>query len=557
MNGRLGAVIVLTLVNVAFADEIIRANEDLPSYLRGAVSFDETGTLKLHGYKEDTPHITFNLTFNKPVVTFHLCTQPRSLCSLPVDDHQRAVFCLKTESNQFLYKDECPPGMSGVEIITENADAGSFLISNDENGAKVPIRIENCAKLDFEIGDAYNYDYMILRTNPEVKFETKKLKILERANIRRSEILYFKNTNPKCGVYLLLNDTLITTNDNVGKLPSFFDPYFTVPPSPPPTNATEAEDEEAGEAVASAAVPVLKIVFIVVGVVVILVFVFVFFFLLYQRKKRKEYQAQSLSDKTPPLLLPKGSSNDVVAPVTPEKAPIRTPAPSAEMQSTPGASKQPPSTAVAPPPPSTDQKSATNSAVTAFQPPRGLRAMRTADELYRLALTADVRVERNVYLDLAIESANDEINAWEKSPAGKRNDTSILPLVAQRIISARQRKLTMLQSKIPNRLLPEQVDGLSYEDINDLALIEMKSMNIRYALFDMACDAIKRAYEEAYATASFDKESVDPLVYQVQLGVLELNEEPLRVAEQRRRLVEDYLRLKGIIVKEGFNSKSR
>ena len=54
-------------------------------------------------------------------------------------------------------------------------------------------------------------------------------------------------------------------------------------------------------------------------------------------------------------------------------------------------------------------------------------------------------------------------------------------------------------------------------------------------------ELIKRAFEDAPPDAQFDKEKIDPLLYQYQLGIYEINEEPLKVAEHRNKLLNEIL----------------
>uniref|UniRef100_A0AC34GUT3 Envelope protein n=1 Tax=Panagrolaimus sp. ES5 TaxID=591445 RepID=A0AC34GUT3_9BILA len=180
---------------------------------------------------------------------------------------------------------------------------------------------------------------------------------------------------------------------------------------------------------------------------------------------------------------------------------------------------------------------------TAVLPPQGLRALKNADELYRLALTAESRDERNVYLDSAIENANEEIEIWKNSTLSQSNDTSSLPIIAKRIIKAKKAGVKLISTKDPTKLIPEQMDGLTYEQINDLALIEHYP-NVRYALFERAAELIKRAFEDSAPDAHFDKETIEPLLYQYQLAIYEVNEEPHKEVEQRNKLLDEILKKK-------------
>lgn len=121
--------------------------------------------------------------------------------------------------------------------------------------------------------------------------------------------------------------------------------------------------------------------------------------------------------------------------------------------------------------------------------------------MYRLALTAETREERNVYLDCAVfvfvssnrfltiflfsDNANEEIEIWKNSNLALTNDLSMLPVIAKRIIKAKKSGIKLIPTKDPTKLIPEQMDGLTYEQINDLALIESYP-NVRYALFERA-----------------------------------------------------------------------
>uniref|UniRef100_A0A914Y8J9 Uncharacterized protein n=1 Tax=Panagrolaimus superbus TaxID=310955 RepID=A0A914Y8J9_9BILA len=180
---------------------------------------------------------------------------------------------------------------------------------------------------------------------------------------------------------------------------------------------------------------------------------------------------------------------------------------------------------------------------TAVLPPQGLRGLKNADELYRLALTAESREERNVYLDSAIENANEEIEIWRHSPLSQTNDTSSLPIIAKRILKAKKAGVKIISTKDPTKLIPEQMDGLTYEQINDLALIEHYP-NVRYSLFERAAELIKRAFEDCAPDAHFDKDTIEPLLYQYQLGVYEVNEEPHKEVEQRNKLLDEILKKK-------------
>ena len=62
---------------------------------------------------------------------------------------------------------------------------------------------------------------------------------------------------------------------------------------------------------------------------------------------------------------------------------------------------------------------------------------------------------------------------------------SSLSIISRRMIMAKKAGVKLVTTRDPTKLIPEQMDGLTYEQINDLALIETYP-NVRYSLFDRA-----------------------------------------------------------------------
>uniref|UniRef100_A0AC35G275 Uncharacterized protein n=1 Tax=Panagrolaimus sp. PS1159 TaxID=55785 RepID=A0AC35G275_9BILA len=141
------------------------------------------------------------------------------------------------------------------------------------------------------------------------------------------------------------------------------------------------------------------------------------------------------------------------------------------------------------------------------------------------------------------ESANEELQIWQSSAFSQKNDTTMLPTISKRILNAKKAGVKLISTKDPTKLIPEQMDGLTYEQINDLALIE-NYPNVRYALFERASELIRRASEDSAPDAYFDKDYIEPLLYQYQLGIYEINEEQHKDVIKRTKLLDEILKKK-------------